>query len=260
MLSPVANTRHQLCVSVRTAAAPALKPLVYVSSYTAGSVSEGTGAATSFKGAAQRRLTSAAMSSDASGGLAWNDLLDRVNNSTKWVVSSIVLAVLLTSPGIQVAWCVVGSILSTVLCKVLKKVINEARPISARKADPGMPSSHANSLSFLGTYAALALARSSLPNNKYLALGVLVGAYALALLRISQGYHTGAQVAAGLTLGAATAAAWWTLGLGHVLAAVQQTPVLANSLWVCTYAAVGLFGVKQVKADWEHCTLTSMDL
>jgi dolichyldiphosphatase len=39
---------------------------------------------------------------------------------------------------------------------VLKRVINEQRPASARKADPGMPSSHANSLAFLATYAAAA--------------------------------------------------------------------------------------------------------
>ena len=39
----------------------------------------------------------------------------------------------------------------------LKAAINQARPARARKADPGMPSSHANALAFLATSAAVAL-------------------------------------------------------------------------------------------------------
>lgn len=41
--------------------------------------------------------------------------------------------------------------------KVLKKVLNHERPEGAEKADPGMPSSHAVSLSYLSVYAASAL-------------------------------------------------------------------------------------------------------
>jgi hypothetical protein len=42
--------------------------------------------------------------------------------------------------------------------QVLKYVFNQSRPEAARKADPGMPSSHANSLAFLSTYVSLASA------------------------------------------------------------------------------------------------------
>jgi len=43
----------------------------------------------------------------------------------------------------------------------LKLTLKHQRPAHARKADPGMPSSHANSLAFLATSAALALLRPS---------------------------------------------------------------------------------------------------
>jgi len=41
------------------------------------------------------------------------------------------------------------------LMQVLKVVINQSRPAAARSADPGMPSSHANSLGYFGSYVAL---------------------------------------------------------------------------------------------------------
>jgi dolichyldiphosphatase len=46
---------------------------------------------------------------------------------------------------VQVPFAVLGSIINVVLCKALKVAINEKRPASAKKADPGMPSSHAQS-------------------------------------------------------------------------------------------------------------------
>lgn len=54
-------------------------------------------------------------------------------------------AVLLAARNEWAAWAVVGAVLSSFLCKVLKTAINESRPAGARKADPGMPSSHSNS-------------------------------------------------------------------------------------------------------------------
>lgn len=42
--------------------------------------------------------------------------------------------------------------------KILKYAINQSRPEAARKADPGMPSAHANSLAFLATYVSVASA------------------------------------------------------------------------------------------------------
>lgn len=55
-------------------------------------------------------------------------------------------------------------------------MINEQRPPAARAVDPGMPSSHATSLSFLATYtaAALALQPNAAPVHQALSAGVML--------------------------------------------------------------------------------------
>lgn len=50
-----------------------------------------------------------------------------------------------------------GMSLACPLRQAIKILVNQQRPAHARAADPGMPSSHATSLSFLATYAAAAL-------------------------------------------------------------------------------------------------------
>ncbi|GIL50925.1 hypothetical protein Vafri_7008 [Volvox africanus] len=100
-------------------------------------------------------------SSDAVSHSVSTILLTTINELTKWAVSTAVFAVLLLRRDLAVAWCVLGSIIASFINKALKHVINEQRPPSARKADPGMPSSHANSLAFLGVYTALALAQGA---------------------------------------------------------------------------------------------------
>ena len=51
------------------------------------------------------------------------------------------------------------------LNQAIKILVNQQRPAHARADDPGMPSSHATSLSFLATYAAAAL--SLQPNGNF---------------------------------------------------------------------------------------------
>eukprot|EP00877_Chromochloris_zofingiensis_P004148 jgi/Chrzof1/13734/Cz08g10040.t1_PAP[v5.2] len=79
-------------------------------------------------------------------------VLSVINDMTKWVVSAVVFATLLWHHNEHAAWCVVGAILSSFICKVLKHILNHERPATATKADPGMPSSHANSKSQLPVY------------------------------------------------------------------------------------------------------------
>lgn len=53
-------------------------------------------------------------------------------------------------------WFSIGMIGNAFLAKLLKRLFRQQRPESARgKDDYGMPSSHAQSLTFLGTYAVL---------------------------------------------------------------------------------------------------------
>ncbi|CAK0849857.1 unnamed protein product, partial [Prorocentrum cordatum] len=121
----------------------------------------------------------------------------------------------------QVCWSLLGAIAAAFNCKALKVVINQARPEGARKADPGMPSSHAQSLGFLSGYAACGLLTLGWPAPWPAAAAgstLACGAF-LSWLRVELGFHTTPQVLVGHSLGALSAAAWWRLGQGWALQA-----------------------------------------
>lgn len=76
---------------------------------------------------------------------------------SKWVVlATAATVVLIWRDHDQVLWASTGSVLNSASSKILKKIFNQQRPLTAvgLKADPGMPSSHAQSLGFLALYAA----------------------------------------------------------------------------------------------------------
>ena len=92
---------------------------------------------------------------------AVHPVLDAINESTKWTVSMAVFATLAVRRDLVCTLWVFGSIVAAIFCKIMKFAINEARPSTARKTDPGMPSSHANSLAFLSTFISLWAANST---------------------------------------------------------------------------------------------------
>ena len=160
-----------------------------------------------------------------------------VNESTKFIVSGACLAVLLTHPNVPVCWCLSGSVFNSLNSKLLKRLINESRPEGATKLDPGMPSSHAVSLSYLSTYAACALLLRGggypdvpgawpVPPSfvrpgacALVALGVF-----LTWLRVRLGYHNNAQVCVGYGIGAVTSLGWLWCGENVVGPALATDP------------------------------------
>ena len=90
--------------------------------------------------------------------------------------------------------------------KALKRLFNAARPPASQKMDAGMPSNHANALSYWLVVVGLHLP-AAWPGP--LRLGVLLAMvlYTLAVLwaRVDRQDHTWPQVAAGCTLGTALA-------------------------------------------------------
>ena len=103
---------------------------------------------------------------------------------------------------------------------VLKIILNHKRPESAResnKSDPGMPSSHAQSLAYLGAYAAIVLCAH--PSALHLATTGLIAAVSLFLawLRVELGLHSVPQVAVGYLVGCVNASVWYALGRRWVL-------------------------------------------
>lgn len=109
---------------------------------------------------------------------------------------------------------VLGAAANSATGKLLKKIIQQPRPTNA-KSDPGMPSSHATSLSFL-TVAFLAYVTTwpvfvgVFPHSVVIggAAGLVVIAAIATLCRVSAGYHTKEQVLAGWVLGAVDAIIW----------------------------------------------------
>jgi len=170
------------------------------------------------------------------------------NEATKFAVSATVFMVLVWRHDAHACWCVLGSILAAFNCKVLKHLINESRPEGARKADPGMPSSHAQSLGFLSAYVAADLAALgtswSFPSA---ALVAILGIF-LSWLRIALKYHTPAQVVAGHLLGTCSALIWRLVGEAYSLQILQDDSG-ALFLYVLTFIAVVAF-IGRTGAGW----------
>jgi len=162
-------------------------------------------------------------------------LLVLVNESTKFVVSAAALCVLLWQRNAAVSVALFGSILASLLGKALKRLLAHARPAGARKADPGMPSSHAVSLSYLSCYAAVCCSGAA-ERAALQALGL-----SLTALRVVLGYHTVPQVAVGYALGAASALSIHAAAEAVLLPALAAAPHTLAALYGATALAVLAF-------------------
>ena len=136
-------------------------------------------------------------------------LLSILDRSCKWITSITVfiVAITFTTPdNVTVAIYVAASLVNAMMSKLLKRIINEARPAGTRhRPDPGMPSGHAMSLAYLSAAAAraLSLAPVLISPLKLCLLQVLVvglGVFFM-VLRVQLGHHTVPQIVVGGALG-----------------------------------------------------------
>ncbi|CAM9626698.1 unnamed protein product, partial [Pylaiella littoralis] len=145
---------------------------------------------------------------------------DTLGGNTQWIVAGAVGVALVTRADVGTLVYVVGSLFNAVFSKILKKTINQVRPEGARLSDPGMPSSHAMSLFYLGTYLVIGLQEHGVltldPSLPQWPLGVtgtqtLLGMYAFSasLWRVKAGFHTLPQVSVGAAVGAVDAVLWY---------------------------------------------------
>ena len=65
---------------------------------------------------------------------------------SKWVISVVFGVIILWRHDGEALWAFMGSILNAGLSTVLKRILNQERPVSTSRSDPGMPSSHAQSI------------------------------------------------------------------------------------------------------------------
>ncbi|KAL2348552.1 hypothetical protein Fmac_002552 [Flemingia macrophylla] len=106
----------------------------------------------------------------------------------------------------EASWFATGSVLNTLLSVWLKQILNQERP-SALKSDPGMPSSHAQSIFFPASY-----------------------------LRVSQQLHTVSQVVVGAIIGSIFSILWYWLWNSFMVDA------FVSSLWVRLLVVLGSAG------------------
>jgi dolichyldiphosphatase len=177
--------------------------------------------------------------------------LGYINESTKWVVSGMAFAILLGRRDEITAWCIIGGVISAIICRFLKFAINASRPAAARKKDPGMPSSHACTLGFLSMYPFLMVLESSKSSTNALsmvtlALALPLGGLFLTSLRVLLGYHTIPQVIVGWCLGSSIAFTWLHFGLQIALPFLMSHVVGRYLLLGLTCAFVALFAIKNV--------------
>jgi len=244
---PARLSRSAVAVTVDKAAQPPRSRKVRVSFRTL-ALTARVRAADSDSGRAADTNTMPAARPRTSGVLAI------VNESTKFVVASVALAFLLVNPSVDTCWALLGSVVNSLNGKILKRILNHERPDGAVKADPGMPSSHATSLSYLSVYGAASLAyfKDAAPMLGYpaqvacAAVLVVVGAF-LSYLRVRLGYHTAPQVVVGYALGATTALAWLACGVARVFPWLAVNPEMLRVLHSMLIIAIGWFAISALK-------------
>ena len=132
----------------------------------------------------------------------------------------------------------IGSILNAISGKILKKILNHDRPaelelsnkVKLKPSDGGMPSSHAMSLSFIGTvilFGVIVPATATASNNNVIgiAAGTLMVIYSAVALRyrVRDHLHTLEQIVVGYGIGLFNAIVWLKFAVaGTVVTMVQQ--------------------------------------
>ncbi|PKI70019.1 hypothetical protein CRG98_009622 [Punica granatum] len=131
-----------------------------------------------------------------------------------------------------------GSVINAMLSVVLKRILNQERPVSNLRSDPGMPSSHAQSFFFMVVFAVLSIFEWLGVNGFSVTLGVLllaIGGY-FSWLRVSQQLHTISQVVVGAVLGSVFCGLWYWSWIAVVSGAFNSI------LWVRILLIVGAVG------------------
>ncbi|KAF8405261.1 hypothetical protein HHK36_010162 [Tetracentron sinense] len=168
------------------------------------------------------------------------ELESTLNRLSKWLVAAFFGVVIIWRHDAEALWAAMGSVVNIVLSVILKQMLNQERPFSTSRSDPGMPSSHAQSIFFAVIFAILSLIEWLGFNGLTVTVGVLafaVGSY-LSWLRVSQRLHTINQVAVGAVVGSIFSILWFWSWDAIVMKAFIST------LWVrilVTAAAAGFY-------------------
>ncbi|WVZ74044.1 hypothetical protein U9M48_022274 [Paspalum notatum var. saurae] len=113
----------------------------------------------------------------------------------------------------EIMWVLLGAVTNSLLSVILKKMLNHERPAPALRSDPGMPSSHAQSIFYAATMLTISLYYWLGTSYLTMILGpaTLSMATYLSWLRVSQRLHTLNQVVVGAVAGSAFGVLWFVL-------------------------------------------------
>lgn len=151
--------------------------------------------------------------------------------STSLVVSGTFFAALAYYRDALMVSFFIGAIGNAILGKVLKRILNQERPaeldtieMKLKPSDMGMPSSHAMSLGFIGTFTALWIGT---PTIQWL---LLLSALVSLWYRIDTKLHTWQQIAVGFVLGSANGVLWQGLCRDNNISGFNVTELVRQYL------------------------------
>ncbi|WVZ09495.1 hypothetical protein V8G54_014025, partial [Vigna mungo] len=164
----------------------------------------------------------------------------KLNRLSKWIVTALFGGFILWRHDAEALWFTSGSILNALLSVLLKHILNQERP-STLKSDPGMPSSHAQSIFFAVFFVILSGVEWLGLNVFTIAMSGLVltfgSFFVSSYLRVSQQLHTVNQVVVGAVIGSIFSILWYWLWNGFIL------DVFVSSLWVRIVVVLGSVGL-----------------
>lgn len=148
-----------------------------------------------------------------------------LNRLSKWLVAALFGILILWKHDAEALWVAMGSVVNSCLSIKLKKLLNHERPATALRSDPGMPSSHAQSIFYTAFFAVLSLFQWLGTNAYTVGAGSVIlmcGTY-LTWLRVSQRLHTVSQVVVGAVLGSVCSITWFWLWHAFVFEAFTDS-------------------------------------
>mmetsp|Transcript_16777 Transcript_16777/g.31790 ORF Transcript_16777/g.31790 Transcript_16777/m.31790 type:complete len:292 (+) Transcript_16777:264-1139(+) len=156
-------------------------------------------------------------------------IVTKIGSTTSSVVAGTFFFVLAYQRDSFMLTFFIGSILNGISSKILKKLLNVDRPegfqsdasIKVKPSDKGMPSSHAMSLGFIGTYCisqAVSLLGTGFQSSA-IAVAIVLYTFISLLYRVQSNLHTVEQIIVGLVFGVLNSITWRSLAFG-------QNPVL----------------------------------
>ncbi|XP_075490211.1 lipid phosphate phosphatase epsilon 2, chloroplastic isoform X1 [Primulina tabacum] len=158
-----------------------------------------------------------------------------LNSLTKWLVTAVFCSIILLRHDAESLWAAIGSVTNVTLSTALKRILNQERPTSTLKSDPGMPSSHAQSIFYTITFLNLSMVEWYGLNGVTTTLCVFfftLGSF-MSWLRVSQQFHTISQVVVGAVLGSIFCILWFWSWKSYVL------NLFASYVWVRIVVVVG---------------------